>query len=99
MRLYAKDNHSTFSKVDKLISFLRDDLKLEVSFYHDRIFVKDMEMSDKDWEIVDLSGNFINQLPADRYRLARDMEYDASPRQGKSILGMTTKDMQYEPTR
>lgn len=94
MRLHAKSVHPTYKKLDRLIKFLQDELKLEVSFYSDRIFIKDMEIpKEKDWEIVNLSGDFVNELPTVKYKLARDIEHDA-PR--KHSLSMVPKNMQYE---
>jgi hypothetical protein len=76
MRVSAKHNHTTYAKVDRLIRFLRAE-ELELSFYKDRIFVRDVDNQvDKDWEIVNLQHEFINELPTDKYKLERDAEYD-----------------------
>lgn len=94
MRLHAKPNHPTIKKLDRLIKFLQDE-KLEISFYSDRIFVKDTAIQEeKDWEITDLSGSFINELPTAKYKLARDHEVEANHTRASLLK---PKNMKYEP--
>ena len=95
IRLYANNGNPLYKKLDRLHKFLQNELKLELSFYHDRIFVKNIDMPlEKEWEIVDLQGWFVNELPTAKYRLGRDIEFDA-PR--KTAFSMMPKNMEYEP--
>lgn len=75
MRISANVKHPTTQKVEKLLDILQNQLKLEISFYADRIFIKDMERSyDKDWDLCDEDGEFINEIPCKKFILIQEKE-------------------------
>ncbi len=73
MKITANSKHPTRQKVEKLLDILQNQLKLEVSFYGERIFIKDMERpTDKDWDLCDEDGEFISELPCNRFLIIQE---------------------------
>jgi hypothetical protein len=94
IRIHASNDNPLYRKLDRLHKFLQNELGLELSFYGDRIFVKNVDVPlEKEWEVVDLHGEFVNELPVAKYRLGRDIELDTPP---KKSFSMAPKDMSYE---
>ncbi len=73
IKISAKNNHPIYTKLDKLMSFLKAE-DIELSFYKDRIFIQHTTTGDGDWEIIDHNNIFINELPCTKFKLSRDAE-------------------------
>jgi hypothetical protein len=91
-RVRAGENHPTVIKLEKLFDYM-DELKIELSFYGDRVFVIDQERpNDKDWEIRDVINNeFLIELPCYPKEYKLTQEVDISPREAQSALDVKNK--------
>jgi hypothetical protein len=83
-RIRAGSKHPTVNKLNRLFDFMRNELKLEISFYSDRFFITDLERRhEKDWDLCDQTySQFISEIPCDKYKLCQDKD------ESLSILGM-----------
>jgi len=88
-RVYCGPKHPTAVKLNKLFDFMRNELRLEVSFYSDRFFITDLDRRhEKDWDLCETNGQgFISDIPCDKYNLCQDKEEQSS------ILGIEPREI------
>lgn len=82
-RIRAPQNHPTIEKLEQLFDYM-DDLGLDIRVDFDRIYVKDTDREDGEWEIRDLiNSEYLSELPChvDEYKLTQTV--DISPREAQ----------------